>query len=396
MKLAKTLTLIAAATLIGAGTFSTSAIVSADKATEAAISAKKSEGDTLAKQLAAAQMKLSDIDNQLSDKTVAIQDAQKKISATQATITEYSAKIAKQAEEIAARKDTLKKQLESLQKELGDSVTGNVYFEFLLKSKDLSDLISRGVTVSKLNDANKEALDDVNAAKAKMDDLKAAQEAKKTELTDTKTKLEADKAKLVTLKADSAKAAQALAKKIADNKDAVAALEKKQSEAAAAALKAVQAAAAAKAAATKTVTTTTTTVSTGQANVNTPSTPSTPTVVGGGSSALAGIAVKYLGIPYVYGGTTPSGFDCSGFVQYVARQAGISLPRVSQSQSLVGTVIPVSQMQAGDLVFWGGRGSAHHVGIAISNSSYVHAPHTGDVVKIASTQWYMPSFAVRL
>lgn len=386
MKLAKTLTVIAAATLIGAGTFSTSTAVSADKATEAAIAAKKSEGDTLAKQLSDAQMKLSDIDNQLSNKTVAIQDAQDKISATEATITEYNGKIAKQAEEIASRKEALKNQLESLQKELGDSVTGNVYLEFILNSKDLSDLISRGVTVSKLNQANKDALDAVDAAKAKMTDLKSEQEAKKAELTQTKTTLEADKTKLVSLKAESSAAAQALAKKVADNKDAVALLEKKESDAAAAATRALQAATAAKAAATTTVT----------AAKTTPSTPAATAPIGGGTAALASIAYKYLGIAYVYGGASPAGFDCSGLVSYVAAQAGISLPRVSQAQSSMGTMIPVSQMQAGDLVFWGGRGSAHHVGIAISNSAYIHAPHTGDVVKVSTTQYYMPSFAVRL
>lgn len=92
-------------------------------------------------------------------------------------------------------------------------------------------------------------------------------------------------------------------------------------------------------------------------------------------------AQKYLGIPYVWGGTTPSGFDCSGLVQYVYAKAGVSLPRVSQSQQNVGVTVPYEYAKPGDLVFFGYP--AYHVGIYMGNGQMLHAPQTGDVIKIS-------------
>lgn len=97
-------------------------------------------------------------------------------------------------------------------------------------------------------------------------------------------------------------------------------------------------------------------------------------------------AKKYLGVPYVWGGTTPSGFDCSGLTSYVYRSVGINLPRVSRDQQNFGTRISPHNVQPGDLVFMGSP--AYHVGIYIGDGKWLHAPRTGDVVKIAS---YNPS-----
>ncbi|GAA0735196.1 NlpC/P60 family protein [Clostridium oceanicum] len=96
---------------------------------------------------------------------------------------------------------------------------------------------------------------------------------------------------------------------------------------------------------------------------------------------IVSYARKFLGTPYVWGGTSPSGFDCSGFVQYVYKNcAGISLPRTTQAQINVGTPVSRSQLQPGDLVF----PSTGHVGIYVGNGQMIHSPHTGDVVKISS------------
>jgi peptidoglycan DL-endopeptidase CwlO len=110
--------------------------------------------------------------------------------------------------------------------------------------------------------------------------------------------------------------------------------------------------------------------------------PAPPAKYGG----VVGIAMQYLGIPYVYGGSTPAGFDCSGFVMYVFAQVGVSLPHNAAAQYGYGTPVDRSQLQAGDLVFFNGLG---HNGIYIGGGSFIHSPHTGDVVKISSLSgWY--------
>lgn len=102
-----------------------------------------------------------------------------------------------------------------------------------------------------------------------------------------------------------------------------------------------------------------------------------------GESAVVDSARKYLGTPYVWGGTSPSGFDCSGFVQYVLAENGKSVPRTSQEQFAGGQAVDKSNLQAGDLVFynWSGGTDATHVGIYEGNGKMIHAPHSGDVVK---------------
>ena len=108
-------------------------------------------------------------------------------------------------------------------------------------------------------------------------------------------------------------------------------------------------------------------------------------VVNTSADKLLSFAAKYLGTPYVYGGSTPSGFDCSGFTSYVYRNAlGISLPRTSREQSRSFTKISsISNLQPGDLVFFG-SGSVGHVGIYVGNGDFIHSPHTGSVVKYDS------------
>ncbi len=101
---------------------------------------------------------------------------------------------------------------------------------------------------------------------------------------------------------------------------------------------------------------------------------------------VVGIAMQYLGTPYVYGGASPGGFDCSGLVMYAFGQVGVSLPHNAAAQYGYGMPVSRDQLQAGDLVFFNGLG---HVGIYVGGGSFIHAPHTGDVVKISSLSgWY--------
>lgn len=99
-------------------------------------------------------------------------------------------------------------------------------------------------------------------------------------------------------------------------------------------------------------------------------------------SEVVNIAMKYLGAPYQWGASGPNSFDCSGFTSFVYRQVGVSLPRVSRAQINAGQRVNRSDLRPGDLVFFGSP--IHHVGIYVGGNRYIHAPRTGDVVKISS------------
>ncbi|MGO4599115.1 C40 family peptidase [Terrabacter sp. 2RAF25] len=104
------------------------------------------------------------------------------------------------------------------------------------------------------------------------------------------------------------------------------------------------------------------------------------------ASGIVGIAQSFFGVPYVYGGSSPSGFDCSGFTSYVYRQAGISIPRTASAQQAAAT--RVSDPQPGDLVFFGSP--AYHVGIYVSPGRMIDAQRPGTVIGNHSI-WTAPS-----
>ena len=103
--------------------------------------------------------------------------------------------------------------------------------------------------------------------------------------------------------------------------------------------------------------------------------------------AIVNVAYGYLGIPYVWGGTTTAGFDCSGMVQAAHAAAGISIPRVSWDQGAAGVEVSASEALPGDIVYYG-----WHVGIYIGNGQMIHAPEEGDVVKISTVDWAAHTF----
>ncbi|MDO4618404.1 MAG: NlpC/P60 family protein [Clostridia bacterium] len=117
----------------------------------------------------------------------------------------------------------------------------------------------------------------------------------------------------------------------------------------------------------------------------------TPAVNGKGAQIIAE-AEKYLGTPYVYGGSSPSGFDCSGFVQYTLKKVGINVNRSSRDQYKNGVAVAKSDLQTGDLVFFSKGGSISHVGIYAGNGKVIHSPSPGKVVSY-STLDHMCSYS---
>ena len=104
-------------------------------------------------------------------------------------------------------------------------------------------------------------------------------------------------------------------------------------------------------------------------------------------AAVVSIGMRYLGVPYVWGGSTPAGFDCSGFTSYVYAQVGIDLPRTSSAQRYAGTVVPWSQAQPGDMIW-----SPGHIAIYAGDGMQIEAPVPGKSVRYTSIWQSNPTF----
>ncbi|MEU1128168.1 C40 family peptidase [Streptomyces sp. NPDC005899] len=116
----------------------------------------------------------------------------------------------------------------------------------------------------------------------------------------------------------------------------------------------------------------------------------------GSAASVVAFAQSQIGDAYVSGGTGPNSWDCSGLVQAAFRTVGVDLPRVSQSQSTAGTQVSLSNLQPGDILYWGGAGSAYHVGIYVGGGQFVGAQNSSTGVVQKSLDYDPPSGAVRV
>ncbi len=113
------------------------------------------------------------------------------------------------------------------------------------------------------------------------------------------------------------------------------------------------------------------------------------------AAGIVRLAEEMLGVPYRWGGRSPSGFDCSGLVQYTYEQAGFSVPRTSRAQHKAARAVPLGEARPGDLLFFAESGRVSHVGIYVGQGQFIHAPATGQNVKVSSIRedWYRQRFA---
>ena len=234
MFLKKMITSTVALSMLAVSVLNTTTAVSADAVsdTQNAINTNKSETDKLLKDIASANADNIKLQEQISDNTEKIEKLKTDIDQSNEKIDKLNGQIEGAKVEVEKRTEALKGQLVALQKKSGDTVSGNIYLDFVINSENFSDLVSRTFTVNKLNQANKEALNDVKEAKDQYTSLLNEQEKTKANLQSDKSELETKQNDLKSMKEKSDQQQADLNKKIEDNKATLVALQSQYEEAA--------------------------------------------------------------------------------------------------------------------------------------------------------------------
>ncbi len=289
------------------------------------------------------EVKAEKMDNQITQTVNDLENNKKSIALVSNDIKQTQANI-----------DSAQASIESQQKVFNQRAkamyTNNMssYLGVILNANNLNDFISRVGNVEKVMSSDKNVIGNLKD--------------KKEQLANGKEKLSSENNKLLALKSENEKKLAKLNSDKESAKNVIASLdaqEKSLEIANQATLKAVASAA---------------------SNVQQSASRGGSSIAS--SDAVVAYASNFLGVPYVYGGTSPSGFDCSGLVQYVYANFGITLPRTSEEQQNVGTPVSRDGLKPGDLVFFGSP--AYHVGMYVGDGQFIEAPRTGLSVRIAA------------
>lgn len=320
------------------------------------------------------QSEIEKLDNKIGDMQYKIQCANKKIDKTNENIIKSQLELDKAEADMKAEKEIFSKRARSLYMNGTDS-----YLEIIFNSKGLHDFISRIETLRAISNHDKKIVTEIKQKQADITDRKNKLEQEKKETLALKAQIESDLKEVEKSKSVQSgliKEAQAkrdkYANTIAEFRERIQESERQINSAKNRIERIRQEVAAAA------------TINNTQSRGNSSGGSSIKVPSSGMGNAAVAIASRYLGTPYVWGGTTPSGFDCSGLVQYAYAKLGVGLPRTTYEQVNSGTAVSRDQLEPGDLVFFGSAGAPHHVGMYVGDGCYIHAPRTGDVVKVSS------------
>ena len=323
------------------------------------------------------EIKVEDLDHQIEGIMMDVKNNKNKITKTEKNMTSTEEEIKKSEKDIKKEKELFNDRIRAMYVSGTDG-----YLNILFEANGIGDLIDKVETVKTLVGYDKKVVQDLNS--------------KKNVLENKKKTLQQEKGSLLALKEENEKklsqvngAKKEQDKLLADLKSKEESIEgqigedQKQLAKATEEVKTIRESAPRYTPSENTPSKQTSSKQTSSRQTSSNYTPSRGAATISGNNVIA-YASNFLGTPYVWGGTTPvPGFDCSGFVQYVYAHFGIPIGRTTYEQINNGTQVSMGELQPGDLVFFGTYDNPHHVGMYIGNGAYIHAPHTGDVIKIS-------------